>query len=205
VNAAPSDHFIGEVPLVTDPGVPASPTNPVACPSQNNQNGSFISCARGNFVAQAGTFWNGPDVDKGPSDLALDHIFQVNGMVSLPWQFQVSGIFRAQSGFHHSRLWQGTTLIDPDGDGNTNGIDVRNATRNGFTAPEFINFDFRITKRFEIGERVKIDLLYEMFNVINAQNPAAVETNPNSSVTSFGKATQVLPGREGQFGVRIEF
>ena len=52
-------------------------------------------------------------------------------MVSLPWQFQVSGIFRAQSGFHHNRLWQGTTLIDPDGDGNTNSIDVRNATRKG--------------------------------------------------------------------------
>ncbi len=203
VNAAPSDHFIGTVPVVTDPGRAATSTAP-ACPSQTNQNSSFTAC-NGNFVAQAGTFWNGPDVDKGPSDLALDHIFQVNGMVSLPWQFQVSGIFRAQSGFHHNRLWQGTTLIDPDGDGNTNSIDVRNATRNGFTGPAFVNLDFRITKRFEIGERIKVDLFYELFNVFNARNPAAVEQNPNSATTPFGKATQVLPGREGQVGFRIEF
>ena len=203
VNAAPSDHFIGTVPVVTDPGRAATSTAP-ACPSQNNQNGPFTAC-NGNFVAQAGTFWNGPDVDKGPSDLALDHIFQVNGMVSLPWQFQVSGIFRAQSGFHHNRLWQGTTLIDPDGDGNTNSIDVRNATRNGFTGPAFVNLDFRITKRFDIGDRVKIDLIYELFNVFNAKNPAAVEQNPSSAITPFGRAIQVLPGREGQVGFRIEF
>jgi hypothetical protein len=44
-----------------------------------------------------------------------------------------------------------------------------------------------------------------MFNVFNSRNPAAVETNPVSTVTQFGKAIQVLPGREGQIGVRIEF
>ncbi len=197
VGAAPSDHFIGIAPVVAQA---ASGT----CPAATNATSSFVAC-NGNFVAQAGTFVNGPDVDKGPSDLALDHIFQVNGMVALPWQFQISGIFRAQSGFHHNRLWQGTTLIDPDGDGNTNGIDTRNATRNGFTAPSFVNLDFRVSKRFDIGDRFKIDLFYEMFNVFNARNPAAVETNPVSTVTAFGKATQVLPGREGQIGVRIEF
>ena len=84
-------------------------------------------------------------------------------------------------------------------------IDTRNATRNGFTAPSFVNVDFRISKRFDIGERFKIDVLYEMFNVFNVKNPAAVEQNPNSAVIPFGKATQVLPGREGQFGVRFEF
>ena len=47
---------------------------------------------------------NGPDLDKGPSDLSLDQIFQVNGLVNLPWKFQISGIFRAQSGFHFSQF-----------------------------------------------------------------------------------------------------
>jgi len=201
VNNAPSDSFIGIVPVVTDPGKAATSTTP-ACPSQNNQNGSFTAC-NGNFVAQAGTFWNGPDVDKGPSDLAVNQIFQVNGLVSLPWQFQISGIFRAQSGFHFSRQFTGSTLLDPDGDGNTNGIDTRNAKRNGFTAPAFVNLDLRFSKRFDIGERFKVDLFYEMFNVFNAHNPAAIETNPNLS--GFGKATQVLPGREGQVGFRFEF
>jgi hypothetical protein len=82
---------------------------------------------------------------------------------------------------------------------------VRNSHRNAFTAPAFVNLDMRFTKRFDIGERVKIDLFYEMFNVFNRQNPAAVETNPASTITPFGQAIQVLPGREGQVGFRIEF
>jgi hypothetical protein len=204
VGATPSDHFIGTVPQVTDPGRAATPTT-AACPSQNNSSGSFVAC-NGNFVAQAGTFSNGPDIDKGPSDLSLDHIFQVNGMVELPWKFQISGIIRAQSGFHHSRQWGSpgqTGLIDPDGDGNTNGIDVRDATRNQFTSPAFVNVDFRFTKRFDIGDRVKVDLFYEMFNVFNRQNPASINTQP--APTLFGTVQQVLPGREGQFGFRIAF
>lgn len=193
VNLSPSDNFIGIVPEVTETATGAT-----------NRNGSFTA-ANGNFVAQAGTFWNGPDVDKGPSDLSVDHIFQVNGLVALPYGFQVSGIFRTQSGFHFSRQFVGSTLIDPDGDGNTNGTDVRNATRNQFTAPAFANLDLRFTKRFRIGERVKLDLFFELFNALNAKNPAFVETNPQATNRQFGTTAQVIPGREGQVGIRIEF
>jgi hypothetical protein len=191
VNLPPSDSFIGTVPIVTETAT-----------GKTNANGSFVA-ANGNFVAQAGTFWNGPDVDKGPSDLSIDHIFQVNGMVNLPWKFQISGIFRAQSGFHFSQTFSG--FIDPDGDGNTNAIDVRNSHRNAFTGPAFVNLDLRFTKRFNIGDRVRLDLYYELFNVFNAKNPAAIQTNPSSITTPFGNAIQVLPGREGQVGIRIEF
>jgi len=152
-------------------------------------------------VAQAGTFVNGPDLDKGPSSLALDHIFQVNGLVDLPWQFQISGIFRAQSGFHFSRF-NGT--LDPDGNGNFNGIDFP-ATRNGFTAPPFVNLDIRFTKRFDITERVNVQLLFEFFNLLNRQNPASIQNREGILNQPFGSTTQVLPGREGQIGFRIEF
>ena len=129
-------------------------------------------------LRQAGTFVNGPDLDKGPSSLALDHIFQVNGLVDLPWQFQISGIFRAQSGFHFSRF--DALNRDPDGNGNFNGIDFT-AGRNAFTAPSFVNLDLRFSKRFDIKERVTIQLLVEFFNVLNRQNPAAVQTREVSS------------------------
>ncbi len=191
VNSSPSDNFIGIVPVVTQG-------------ANSNANGPFTA-TNGNFVAQAGTFWNGPDVDKGNSGLALDHVFQVNGLVALPWQIQVSGIFRAQSGFRYSRQWGGPGLIDPDGNGNTNGIDVRNAKRNDFTAPTYTNVDVRFSKRVDFSERVKMDLFFEFFNLFNRQNPAAVDANPNSTTFGFGNISQVLPGREGQFGVRIAF
>jgi len=200
----PTDNFIGIAPVVTDPGRPATPTVP-ACPSQNNQNGSFIAC-NGNFVAQAGTFVNGPDLDRGPSDLALDHIFQVNGLVSLPLQFQIGGIFRVQSGFHFSRFDE--LSRDPDGNGNFNSIDFT-AGRNAFTAPAYVNLDLRFSKLFAIRERVKVQLLFEFFNLLNRQNPLLVQNRADSparpNLRPFGTADQVLPGREGQVGIRISF
>jgi hypothetical protein len=48
-------------------------------------------------------------------------------------------------------------------------------------------------------------VLFEFFNLFNRQNPAAVETTPTNTTLSFGALKQVLPGREGQLGVRVEF
>jgi hypothetical protein len=193
----PTDNFIGIAPVVVEPCPTATPN----CTRQTNENGSFVS-RNGNFVAAAGTFVNGPDLDKGQSDLALDHIFQVNGLVNLPWQFQVSGIFRAQSGFHFSRF--DDPPRDPDGNGNFSGVDFT-AGRNAFTAEPFVNLDLRFAKQFDIGERVNIQFLFELFNVLNRQNPAAVQNRANLQTQPFGSTTQVLPGREGQVGIRISF
>ena len=197
----PTDNFIGEAPVVVEPCPASNPT----CTPQTNANGSFIS-RNGNFVAQAGTFVNGPDLDKGPSSLALDHIFQLNGLVNLPWQFQIGGIFRAQSGFHFSRFDE--LSRDPDGNGNFNSIDFT-AGRNAFTAPAYITLDMRFSKQFDIGERVKVQLLLEFFNLLNRQNPAVVQNRADSplrpNLRPFGTADQVLPGREGQVGIRVSF
>src|SRR5215217_1641820 len=91
IDSLPSDSFVGIAPVVTETGT-----------GRTNANSSFVR-ANGRFVAQANTFVNGPDLDKGPSDLSVDHTFQLNGLLELPWRIQVSGIFRAQSGFHFSR------------------------------------------------------------------------------------------------------
>jgi len=188
INALPSDSFIGIAPVVssTEAGV-----------LRTNANGPYRR-ANGRFVAAAGSFVYGPDLDKGPSDLSVDHTFQLNGLLLLPWQVQISGIFRAQSGFHFSRTG---SSADPDGNGTLNGIDL-GPGRNAFTAPPYVNLDMRFTKRFDIGERAKVHVLFEFFNLLNRQNPAAVET---VTVTNFGGLKQVLPGREGQVGLRIEF
>ena len=192
VDSLPSDSFVGTVPLVTEPST-----------GRTNASGSFVR-ANGTLVQQAGTFLNGLDRDKGPSGLALEHVFQINGMVELPYQFLVSGIFRAQSGFHFSRTPPAGVLVDPDGDASVNGIDV-DAGRNAFTGPALANLDMRFTKRFNITSRIKADVLLEFFNVLNRQNPAAVGTREGVATQPFGEPIQVLPGREGQIGFRIEF
>jgi hypothetical protein len=197
VDSPPTDQFIGIVPEVTEPCPASNPT----CTPQNNRNGPFTS-RNGNLVQQAGTFHNGPDLDKGPSTLALDHIFQISGLVELPWQFQIAGIFRAQSGFHFSRFDEASR--DPDGNGNFNSIDFT-AGRNAFSAPPFVNLDLRFSKRFNITERVRAQLLFEFFNLLNRQNAASVFNRVNRPNEPFGQPSQVLPGREGQIGFRIEF
>lgn len=132
----------------------------------------------------------------------MDHIFQINGLVDLPWQFQIGGILRVQNGFHFSRF--DALLRDPDGNGNFNGVDFT-AGRNAFTAPPFVNLDLRFSKRFDIGERVKVQVLFEFFNILNRQNPASVQNREDVSTEPFRSITQVLPGREGQIGLRISF
>lgn len=63
----------------------------------------------------------------------------------------------------------------------------------------------RVAKRFNITERVKLRALFEFFNVFNRQNPAAVENRQNIANSPFNSLRQVLPGREGQVGLRLEF
>jgi hypothetical protein len=88
--------------------------------------------------------------------------------------------------------------------------------------------DMRFAKRFNLGERVKAQVLFEMFNLLNRDNTAAVNglepTCPNlppnqnplgpqncnvfqpvGQQPGIGTVQQYLPGREGQIGIRFEF
>ena len=202
----PTDSFVGRTTLVTDPAT-----------GQTNANGPFLA-SNGNPVPQAGIFYNGPNLDKGPSDLALNHTFFVNGLVQLPWKFDFSSIFRAQSGFHYNASFAGN-VVNPDVDGDNifNGVDFYSrcgdkpwlgGCRNHFVAPTFVNLDLRLAKRFDFGERVKLHAYLEFFNVFNRDNPAAVNglpPVPGSNAPAFAQVLQVLPGREGQVGIRLEF
>jgi outer membrane receptor protein involved in Fe transport len=185
----PSDSFIGV------PGVVVDPTT-----GQTNANGPFVA-SNGNPVPQAGVFYNGPDLDRGTSSLALEHTFVVFGQVRLPLNFELAAIFRHQSGFPFSRATTGTTDIDGTLNFNTRDYDFE---RNSFEAPEYTTLDARAAWHFDLGGRVAGTILLEFFNLTNEQNPAAIEDVPGRP-TDFGEPLQVLPGREGQFGVRFEF
>ncbi len=216
-----SDSYVGRVPLVTDDVT-----------GQTNASGPFIN-SNFNPVPKAGTYYNGAIIDKGPSDLALNHTFLAHGIWQLPWKMEIAGIFRAQSGFHYSvSPFSGGS--DFDGDGLFNGaglnFDGQGAlyARNSQTAPTFVNMDIRFAKRFNLGERVKAQVLFEMFNLLNRDNAAAVNglepTCPNDPANisplgpqpcnvhqtqggslGIGVVQQFLPGREGQIGIRFEF
>jgi hypothetical protein len=185
-----TDSFVGIPPVVTDPDT-----------GQSNQNGSFIA-SNGNPVPQAGKYYYGPNLDRGPSDLACDHTFSAYGLFHLPKQFQISAIFRAQSGFHFSRSFS-NDAPDVDGDGIPASNDFT-VGRNHFVAPPFVNMDLRLSRWFTFKDRFRIETLIEFFNTFNRANPSQMQTAADSPVP-FGKVTQVLSGREGQIGIKISF
>ncbi|HWZ44367.1 MAG TPA: TonB-dependent receptor [Candidatus Saccharimonadales bacterium] len=185
----PTDSFVGVPPVVTDP-----------ISGKTNANGPFLA-SNGNPVPQAGKFYNGANLDRGPSDLALTHTLLLHGAVLLPQRFEISGIVRAQSGFHFS----GSPKVpaDVDGDGLINGVDFLTG-RNHFQSPIYANLDMRFSRNFKVRERVHVLALFECFNVLNRANAAAVEQF-EAVTTPLGRPLQFLPGREGQVGLRIEF
>jgi hypothetical protein len=202
----PTDSFRGMTTLVTDPGTKDPMGNVICAGGATNVTGSFTAC-NGNFVPKAGIFYDGAKLDKGPSDLALRHTFELHGLLQLPWQIEISSLFRAQSGYRYT---QGALVpLDQDGNTNYNGRDLKTA-RNQFGSPHFLNMDIRFAKTFKIGERMRIQGLFEFFNLFNGANPAAINQNQNTDPPLpgdpiFGTVSQFLPGREGQIGIRIEF
>ncbi len=138
--------------------------------------------------------------NNGPSDFALRHTFEVHGLVQLPWKIQLSSIFRAQSSFRYTA--SAKVPIDQDGNGAFSGRDLQTG-RNAFSALPFVNMDLRIAKTWVIRERVRVQGLFEFFNLLNNANPAAIQNN--QSVVGFGTVSERLPGREGQVGLKIEF
>jgi len=168
---------------------------------QTNANGPFIA-SNGNPVPRAGKFYYGPDLDRGPSDLAVDHTFSAHGLVQLPRQFEISAILRGQSGFHYSRTFS-TTAADVDGDGIPAAVDFT-VERNHFVAPPYVNMDVRFAKWFQLGEHVKLETLIEFFNLFNRGNPSSIQSTADAPVP-FGAVTQVLPGREGQVALKVQF
>ena len=190
VDNGPLDSFVGVPPVVTDLTI-----------GKTNATGPFVA-SNGNPVPQAGKFYNGPSaLGSGPSDLALNHTFLIYGIWTLPKGFSLSNIFRAQSGFHYSASL--VNSVDVDGDGLFNGLDFTQG-RNHFTAPPYVNWDLRLAHQFKIRERVTFHTYLEFFNLLNRGNPAAVQSLPEQP-QPFGAVQQVLPGRETQLGLRLEF
>jgi len=202
----PTDSFRGIPSVVTDPGTVDPTTGKVTCPSKTNATSAFFAC-NGNYVPKAGVYYNGASLDNGPSAFALRHTFEAHGLVELPWNIQFSSLFRVQSGFPYTQ--NALVPIDQDGNGQFGGRDLQTG-RNAFTGPHYLNMDLRVAKTFAIGDRVRLQALFEFFNLFNSANPAAVNLNQNNNPLTanepiFGSTAAYLPGREGQIGLRLTF
>jgi outer membrane receptor protein involved in Fe transport len=98
-----------------------------------------------------------------------------------------TGIFTAQSGFAYSALVSG----DPNGDGITSTDRVPGTKRNQFSTPASWIVDMRVGRIIRFGERYRLSLFAEGFNLFNRANVQLV----NNTLYNFRPATSTLPNR----------
>lgn len=98
-----------------------------------------------------------------------------------------TGIFTAQSGFAYSAVVSG----DLNGDGNTANDRFPGTERNEFSTPASYQVDLRVGRIIRFGERYRLSLFAEGFNLLNRPNVQTV----NNTIYSFSLANATLPNR----------
>ena len=91
-----------------------------------------------------------------------------------------TGIFTAQSGIAYSALVSG----DPNADGITSTDRVPGTTRNQFSTPPAYIFDLRVGRAFRFGERYRLSIFAEAFNLFNRPNVSAVNNTQYAALAA---------------------
>jgi outer membrane receptor protein involved in Fe transport len=171
----------------------------------------------------------------GRSDLDVRHRFIFNTVYetgtfnsenkvlkALLSDYIVTGILTAQSGYAFSAVVSG----DPNGDGNTSNDRAPGTVRNGYSTPSTYIVDMRVGRMIRFGEKYRLSLFAEGFNLFNRANVQLVNNTlyAFSSTgggrltrsTNFNTPRQFISGspsftfnssynREFQLGVRFDF
>ena len=138
------------------------------------------------------------------------HRATVSGIWSLPYDFQLSGLYFYGSGMRFSTLYGGDrTLVGRFSRGRL-GPGGLVAPRNDFVGRPLHRVDLRFLKRVPLGGQRRIDGILELFNVLNHENFGSYNTRLGSS--AFARPQQIrganpaayLP-RMMQLGFRFVF
>ncbi len=80
--------------------------------------------------------------------------------------WKLAGVFTYGSG----RPVNVTVAGDPNQDDNSDNDRLPEARRNSFLGPDYASTDVRLSRRLYVGERLKVDLVVESFNLLNRDN-----------------------------------
>lgn len=145
--------------------------------------------------------------ERGPSDFLQRHRLVANGSVQLPWSVQASGVLIVASGLPVNAL----TGVDNNGD-SLNRDRPAGFGRNAFRGTPQRSFDLALSRPFAIGERMRIELRAEGYNLFNNQNYYTFNTvygNGTSPLPAFlrpvGGVANVDPARQFTFAAKFQF
>ena len=173
-----------------------------------------------------------PRSDRGPGSNDQRHRFTLGAvweptygtsLLPLPRRmlsgWELSGILVAQSGQPYS----GLINFDLNNDGDFATDRTPGLGRNTFYMPAMVSLDPRLTRNISIGEKAKLQIIWEVFNVLNHANITGVNTNQyavpsdcgnirfpclvpqNQGLSAFGTPTSSTGARVMQIAARINF
>jgi hypothetical protein len=89
------------------------------------------------------------------------------------------------------------------------GGNIGNLGRNVGVAPGFASVDLRLSRTLNLGERMKLELISEAFNLFNRVNVATVNNNFRLVTFDEGRfkspATSLFDPRQFQFSLKLSF
>jgi hypothetical protein len=138
--------------------------------------------------------------NRGPAPVDIRHRFVLSGIWQLDYAnrlpafaktilsgWELSGILTAQSGLPYSALLN----FDLNNDGNAATDRTPETGRNAFYMPATVSLDPRLTRNVAIKERLRIQFIWEAFNVFNRANISGVRTTQYAYVSPSPKAPGV--------------
>jgi hypothetical protein len=169
---------------------------------------------------------NNLDLDFGPSNGERRHAIVASGSVLLPWDVTLGALYT----YRTQLPWSATAGRDLNGDtfntdlvpGTTRNSGSRDLNLTAVNAYRQLNglgpisadaidssrisvVDMRVSKALRFGDRRKIDLLAQAFNLFNTQNLQAQFGGGrvgNALSNTFGKITSARPSRQVELAVR---
>jgi hypothetical protein len=94
--------------------------------------------------------------------------------------WKASGVITFGSG----RPVSATVTGDANQDGNNSNDRLPGVSRNSLVGPDYATTDMRLTRRLRIGERVKLELVAESFNLLNRDNQRVLITQDGFQTNS---------------------
>jgi len=153
--------------------------------------------------------------ERGPSDNDQRHRLALSGSVMGPRKSSAPMLRRLINDLELSYIFSYNSRLpfnivtgnDRNFDTNVNDRPV-GVGRNSGVGFDFASLDLRLSRRLQINERTRLDLIVEGFNVLNRANLQLPNNVFGTGVVprvGFGDATAAADPRQLQFGLRLSF
>jgi outer membrane receptor protein involved in Fe transport len=125
------------------------------------------------------------------------HMVKIQGSIALPWDINFGFYFSFITGNAYNRLLYVSKEISQSGK-----IFYADERGSVYRYPDKTNLDLRVQKDFKLGDRFKIGIFADIFNVFNAGTVDEVITDAGPE---FGEVVDIVYPRRLRLGLRVYF